>query len=129
MCRLAVIAPVVWNIRLERLIAHLLNEDFVQYEACSVRYRNVDKEKISCFSGRFVEEILQDLFDIELLVGLHCGRALDMLLKLKNKVQIEENSCTLQSLLCDEGINDETLGVVATLPMLARVKIANQLVV
>ena len=128
MCRLSIITPVVWKIRIERLIAHLVNEEFVLYEACSVKYREVDIEKVGCFSRRFVEDIIHELFEIELLVGLRCGCALEMLLMLKNKICLEENNHILHSRLCDVDVNEEILGEIATLPMLVRVKIAEQLI-
>jgi hypothetical protein len=129
MCRLAVIQPVVWQIRLDRLIHHLNNNDLVQYEMCSVNYRTVDVGKVACFSKRFVDDILHELFEIELLVGLMCGKALEMLCKLKEKVQNEHNDYKLSSLLSNEETNDESLGSIAMLPMLARVKVAEYLVV
>lgn len=126
MCRLAVVSPVVWNIRIDKLIMHLEREDFEQYEASSVKYRDVDVTKVVGFSHKFVEEILHELFEIELLVGLRCGHAISMLQNLKIKAQKEQNNIALQALLCDDNnYDDKTLGSLVALPMLVRVKVAD----
>ena len=96
---------------------------------CSVKYRAVDVVKVACFSKRFVEDVLHELFEIELLVGLECVMALEMLRKLKVKIQNEHNNYKLSCLLSNEEVNDDTLGCIAMLPMLARVKVAEYLVV
>lgn len=128
MCRLAMLHPIVWEIRLDRLIHHLNNNDLVQYEMCSVNYRTVDVDKVACFSTRFVEDILHEMFEIELLVGLKCGKALEMLCTLKEKIRNEHNNYELSSLLSNEETNDDTLGSITMLPMLARVKVAEYLI-
>lgn len=124
MCRLAVIAPIVWKIRIAHLISHLEKGDIARYEACSMKYRNIDIGKVTGLPPKFVEEILHELFVIELLVGLECRRALGALRSLNERITQESNNDLLRSLLCDEGANANDIGSIAMLPMLTRAKIS-----
>ncbi len=91
MCRLAVITPFVWCVRINRLIEHLEHGNIQQYKRCSERYRDIDLKKVSHFSRTFAQEILHILFNVEVLVGLdYHDSALHLLKDVRNK--IVENS-------------------------------------
>lgn len=126
MCRLAVVTPCVWYIRINRLVQHLETKNIEQYEKCSVKYRNVDIERVSGLSSKFVEYILHALFEIELLVGLNvCEKALQLLLELKVQIMAEENNNIVIEMLSNERLDDELiLGDIAMLPALTRNHIA-----
>jgi hypothetical protein len=129
MCRLAVITPCVLRIRINRLVEHLETRNIEQYEKCSMKYRNVDIEKVSGLSTKFMEDMLDALFQIELLVGLNVfEQALQLLLQLKVKVIEEENNNVMIGLLSSASLdNDIILGDIASLPMLTRHHIADYL--
>jgi hypothetical protein len=87
MCRLAVVTPIVWCVRVDRLIEHLEQGNIEQYKWCSERYRDIDVRKVSHFSTTFAQEILYVLFNVEVLVGLDdYDSAMQLLNDVKNKI-------------------------------------------
>jgi hypothetical protein len=87
MCRLAVITPVIWSVRINRLIEHLQQENIVQFKTCCGWYRDVDPKKVSHFSTEFTKSLLNTLFHVELLVGLEdYEMAADMLTEVHKRV-------------------------------------------